>query len=71
MWLNGLAFLLQSSDAWPVGPCIPNVTEDDHEVKKNTASTLTIQVPHVFEELIARYSTWTKLQRAFAWLLRF
>ena len=47
------------------------MTEDDHEVKKNTAMTLTTQVTHVFEELIARYSTWTKLQRAFAWLLRF
>ena len=75
-WIDGPQFLWKTK-------CIEteelndiSIPEDDPEVKQVTAAACQIQAEpsydlHPIRKLINYYSTWRKLTRAVAWLLRF
>ena len=69
-WCYGPSFLWQNMSEWPVSPsvCIP---DNDPEVKVNIATcTLSETVSQPVYKLINRYSSWYKLKKAVAWMLR-
>ena len=68
VWLNGPEFLREDKANWPQNPeMLPEL--DASEVKQTIY--FTVGEPAVVDELIERYSSWHKLQRAMAWILRF
>jgi len=70
IWFNGPAFLRQDSSSWPVCPTLKDVSPDDVEVKREAAVNYTNTSAGI-DAMTRRYSSWTKLQRAITWLLRF
>ena len=69
-WFNGPAFLRRDPSSWPVCPTVHDVSGDDIEVKREAVINHTSTVLGI-DAMTVRYSNWTKLQRAVAWLLRF
>ncbi|XP_060577620.1 uncharacterized protein LOC132734785 [Ruditapes philippinarum] len=69
-WLQGPKFLQQNPIVWPSRVKIPIIANDDNEVKKEIAIN-SLVTTITLDDVINRYSSWNKLQRAFAWLLRF
>ena len=69
-WLNGPKFLWHSEEKWPVPPeVLQELPQDDTEVKKaNVNAVVSIDS---LNELITRFSSWSKLKRAVAWILRY
>ena len=72
-WLRGPAFLNKDDSAWPLLPSIEDVPSDDKELKAETAQcSLTVAgEENLLDELIARHSSWSRLRRTMAWILRF
>ncbi|XP_064622573.1 uncharacterized protein LOC135484816 [Lineus longissimus] len=72
-WRQGPAFLWLSEDSWPEMPeGQPNLLERDPEVKKEAKSCAVVTVPVDFiVKLFNRYSSWPRLLKAVAYLLRF
>ncbi|VDP93675.1 unnamed protein product, partial [Echinostoma caproni] len=71
-WLQGPNFLQKSIAHWPRGEM--HWTADDStyiETKVQATVMTTTSVIHPLDKLISYYSSWTKLKRASAWLLRF
>ena len=69
-WHSGPAFLQQGCYEWPAEENCTSVSDDDIEVKRE-ATVNAIHETSVVESLFNKYSDWHKLQRAFAWLIRF
>ena len=75
-WLSGPEFL-KKEDSWPCDPTIhqPELSDEDLEIKREIQlcnQSLTCHASkEVLSRLIKRYSTWERLRRAVAWLLRF
>ncbi|XP_063968368.1 uncharacterized protein LOC129265564 [Lytechinus pictus] len=76
-WVDGPAFLKKGESEWPRCPISPEsrkssldgeLSGEDPEVKKNVF-TITAE-DKVIDPLIDRYSTWDRLKRAVAWILR-
>ena len=70
-WLNGPEFLWKEENHWPQMITVPQMKDDDPEVKKETCAYATVTTDDVLGSLIEHYSTWWKLLRAIAWLIRF
>ena len=71
-WLEGPELLWQDQKYWPVQPKqLPELPTEHKELKKKTAEVHTILVNDNLDDLLRRYSSWLKLQRSVAWLLRF
>ena len=76
-WLNGPEFLKKNEEFWPCDPTIrqPELPEDDPEVKRENQSYSQSSTNHRSEEVLSslmkRFSSWERLRRAVAWLLRF
>ncbi|XP_041484654.1 uncharacterized protein LOC121431209 [Lytechinus variegatus] len=72
-WIKGPEFLLNERDTWPVNPVVSqgNIEElkVDPEVKKS--QVYVTMASSSLDELMKRFSTWTRLKRAVAWILRF
>ncbi|KAI5748462.1 hypothetical protein M8J77_025811 [Diaphorina citri] len=70
-WLHGPDFLRLSSDHWPHTQ--GNLVETLPELKENTKSLLTVNPPSksYLLQCCEKYSKLTKLQRVFAYVLRF
>ena len=71
-WLSGPDFLLHTEDQWPNNPDPGMVDIDDSEVKR-VAQMHVIQVQDStdpVDQLMSHFSSWTKLKRAVAWLLK-
>lgn len=71
-WINGPQFLLQPESEWPQRP--DNVTQNlqnDPEVKNITVNTITAEEKSdPANKLLQYYSSWDRLKRAVAWILR-
>jgi hypothetical protein len=74
-WSTGPGFLWRHEDDWPKQPDDFAQIQDDHpEVKlaKSCHSTITSSPEHdVIERLLVRFSSWYKVKKFFAWILRY
>ena len=70
-WLSGPEFLWKDESHWPTNIVIPSVTSSDPEVRKPNLIYATTIKEHPLDLLIQWYSSWWKLKRRVAWLLRF
>ena len=76
-WLSGPEFLKKKEEFWPCDPTIrqPELSDDDLEIKREVQLYNQSSTSHaskdVLSRLIERYSSWDRLRRAVAWLLRF
>ena len=70
-WLNGPAFLWKEESSWPEMIEVPTLKDSDPEVRKESRIYTAAAVQDSIENLIHHYSSWWKLKRAFAWMLRF
>jgi len=72
-WQRGPEFLWQNVEEWPKRP--PDVSEDllesDEGVKREkvTVGAATVHT-HFWDTLFQKYSTWNRLRRVVAWLIR-
>jgi hypothetical protein len=74
MWHNGPDFLWEEEENWPKQPAnVPLLDNDDPEVKTSQVTLFTNKdaTPEPLKALIERYSSWYRLQKAIAWLIRF
>ena len=79
IWLSGPRFLSEEKALWPAEPSALSTNRslhDDPEVKKQpqqcaSANASTCQREDLLSKLIERYSTWNKLKRSVAWLIKF
>lgn len=75
-WITGPGFLRNNKEDWPTEPNriqLEDVPEDDPEVKGNQCYSQAASNPDAdkIHKLINHYSSWNKLKRAVAWLLKF
>lgn len=67
-WLSGPDFLRQSTDEWPFTKIV-EVSDDDVEVLKKQVCRAA-SCNQSLSRLLTYFSSWWKLQRSFAWLIR-
>ncbi|XP_033100193.1 uncharacterized protein LOC117103697 [Anneissia japonica] len=72
-WVTGPGFLLDSEERWPRNPILDMNLAGDPEVKLSVFTHTTKEKPKndVLEALSSKISTWTRLLRVYAWVLRF
>ena len=70
-WLHGPHFLLKPESEWPEAPeDIRHILHDDPEVKRDITANFLQLDTNATTYLIQYFSSWKKLQRAVAWLLK-
>lgn len=71
-WFRGPQFLWKEQRYWPEQPDVV-VAEKDLELKKQQTVCTTKGTVEgtAFIMLLSRFSSWTRLQKSFAWLVRF
>ena len=70
-WLNGPAFLWKEETSWPAMIEVPPLKDSDPGVRKESRIYTTVAVWDLIGGLIHHYSSWWKLKRVFAWMLRY
>ncbi|XP_078344112.1 uncharacterized protein LOC144629777 [Oculina patagonica] len=73
-WFRGPEFLWERETSWPIRrDSLPSISDEDPEVKRQVQvnHVTQVEVPHSLDLMIQRYSSWYKLKRGVAWLLRF
>ena len=73
-WIQGPEFLSQADETWPKRPTgISNIDNDDPEVKIPTVCSTTSNEfdGSPLDRIIERYSSWDRLRRIMAWILRY
>ena len=70
-WLSGPEFLSLDEAHWPANIAIPSVTPSDPEVRRENPIYMKTVKECPLDILIKWYSSWWKLKRGVAWLLRF
>ncbi|XP_064647466.1 uncharacterized protein LOC135500150 [Lineus longissimus] len=73
MWLKGPEFLQKEESAWPHTDVTNNITEDDPEIKKTSAAAVVedrLASETTVDTLFKRFSSWSKLKRIVAWILK-
>lgn len=70
-WLNGPEFLYREESAWPQEPSVMlSVNEKDLEVKSVLSVCQPTEEENPIKRLLQYYSSWHKLKKAVAWMLR-
>lgn len=72
-WISGPDFLTQSSDNWPENPDrLTDLSAADPKIKKSaTINALAAgEMVDVMQKLIEYYSSWMRLKKAVAWILK-
>ncbi|XP_033109301.1 uncharacterized protein LOC117110650 [Anneissia japonica] len=67
MWLRGPEFLWKADTEWPIMP----VSIDNKDLEFKTPPVHSLACRATMMDVILRYSTWTKLLKGLAWLLKF
>lgn len=72
-WIQGPSFLQEPECLWPEKPTQLKIKEDDIEVRKSVTTNLTKAAEGIdpVNKLIHHYSSWYKLKKAVAWILKF
>ena len=76
-WLSGPEFLTKEEHLWPRDPSYhqKELSRDNPEIKRDVQmyihTALSQPAEDVLTKLFHRFSSWDKLRKAFAWLLRF
>ncbi len=73
-WMEGPTFLQQPSSAWPRRPDNINlrIAYDDPEVKRESITfACATNRPDILTTVVTRCSSWSRLRRIVAWVLRF
>ncbi|XP_078363512.1 uncharacterized protein LOC144647605 [Oculina patagonica] len=73
-WFRGPEFLWERETLWLIRrDSLPSISDKDPEVKRQVQvnHVTQVKVPHPLDLMIQRYSSWYKLKRGVAWLLRF
>ena len=68
-WLNGPDYLLMQQSCWPSTQPIPDLSNEDVELKVSTTSLIKPETSLV--EQFKVYSSWQKLLDVVSWILRF
>jgi hypothetical protein len=72
IWLQGPAFMWETETLWPSRLDISSqLQEDDNEIKKSAHVNVVQDEKMGFDDLLSRYSSWYRLQRAVVWLLKY
>lgn len=69
-WTQGPSFLKDASRKKTEGHKCMNFSEDDQEVRKTMLVLSTVTEDSAVGRLISHYSSWLRLKRAIAWILR-
>ena len=70
-WISGPSFLMQEEETWPVNPDnLGELPPGDPEVKVSAAVVSVEQEEDAVLRLINRSSSWKRLTRVMAWILR-
>ncbi|XP_046556878.1 uncharacterized protein LOC124266109 [Haliotis rubra] len=70
-WLQGPSFLWQNKETWPEQPPVLSVSTAQLEIKKakvNFAKSKNVDL--CTDQLLKNYSSWYRLKKAVAWILR-
>ena len=70
-WLKGPDFLWEDKSCWPAKVSHAVIEDDDPALRKANLVYTTSASESPLESLIKRYSSWWKLKRVVAWLLRY
>jgi hypothetical protein len=71
-WTSGPEFLHKPEDQWPQTDCTKVDISDDPEVKKKylVNTMLTEESAETMEKLLTHFSSWFRLRRSVAWIIR-
>ncbi|XP_039865704.1 uncharacterized protein LOC120720149 [Simochromis diagramma] len=70
-WLSGPPFLLLPQEEWPQNPDeVKQISSSDAEIKTTVNAVQTSQEMDPVSHFIQYFSSWTRLKRAVAWILR-
>ena len=70
-WMNGPTFLWKEEDSWPIRIEFPRLKDSVVQVRKESRIYVAAVAQDPLDILIHHYSSWWKLKRTFAWLLRY
>ena len=71
-WVRGPAFLYEKEEGWPRQPVFKcTELEEIAEIKKEKPVYMTLQNQSPVQKLIEHYSSWYKLKKAVAYLIRY
>ena len=73
LWFQGPSFLLQPQSEWPEPPCtFANLPEEFKILKSRTSAVTTVSAAELpsIEQRFSRFSSWFRLKKSVAWLLR-
>jgi len=70
-WHKGPRFLWEDESRWPKMVTVPVIADDDEAVRKECQIYTSSSTSDSINDLVMYYSSWWKLRKAVAWLLRY
>ena len=73
-WLHGPQFLWETKDLWPEGPIVLSPVPDEFLPAKQKCAKVNVVLCKRLDptdSLISKYSSWHRLKKAVAWILRY
>lgn len=73
-WLLGPEFLMKTEDHWPKSTeTLDKISDENPEIKKEAKAggTFRNEDPEPIEEMMKQFSSWHKLKKFVAWILRY
>ena len=70
-WIAGPPFLWKEKSYWPKMIDVPEMKDDDPELRKEVQVYVTTNDEHPVDKLIEFHSSWWKLKKCVAWLMKY
>ena len=70
-WIAGPPFLWKEKSYWPKMIDVPEMKDDDPELRKEVQVYVTTNDEHPLDKLIEFHSSWWKLKKCVAWLMKY